>query len=252
VREAEAAAAASEAQHDLARSRMERADQLVARGVQAASVASDARAEQRAALAAHRRDQARVKRLRIEFDHAIVRAPADGEVLDVLVDEGTAVAGVTSVTGGTPLLTLAGAGGVHLKGLVDESDVAWIAPGQPASIRTEAYGERRFAGRVRRIVPIGKRVQNVTYFEVEIEVAAGDAALVRPRMSADAEIVTEVVDALLVPETAVFYREDAAFVDALDPATQRFAARPVQVGIVEGRSAQILAGVAAGDRVRLR
>jgi RND family efflux transporter MFP subunit len=252
VREAEAAAAAAAAKLDLASRQMERAELLVARGVQASSTASDARSQVRAAGAALRRDEARVARARIELAHTIVRAPIEGQVLDVHVEEGDTVAGVSSVTGGTPIVTLAGTEGVHLRGMVDESDVAWISPGQPATIRTEAFGERRFAGRVRRLVPIGIRVQNVTYFEVEIEIEPEEAALIRPRMSADAEIVAEVVDALRVPETAIFYRGDAAFVEVFDPVTQRFAAREVRTGILEGGAVQLLSGVAAGDQVRLR
>ena len=115
-------------------------------------------------------------------------------MLDVPVEEGSAVSPVTAVTGGTLLLSLAATSTLHLEGLVDENEVARVAVGQPARIRTEAFGERAFAGRVRKISPVGQRIQNVTYFEVEVEVTDADGAALRPRMSGDAEIVTEVVE----------------------------------------------------------
>ena len=66
---------------------------------------------------------------------------------------------------------------------------------------------------MRKIAPLGQRVQNVTYFEVEIGITDQDASLLRPRMSGDADIVTEVIeDALIVPETALRYRGAETYV----------------------------------------
>jgi len=102
--------------------------------------------------------------------------------------------------------------------------------------------------------PLGQRQQNVTYFEVEVLVTDQDARLLRPLMSADADIVTETVDdALVIPEAALVFEGDAVLVDhvvrASAPTLER---RPVKVGIVAGNKAQILDGIAAGDEVRLR
>ena len=125
---------------------------------------------------------------------------------------------------------------------------------QSARIRTEAFSGRHFAGEVRKIKPLGSRQQNVTYFEVEIRVTDPQAAQLRTRMSADADIVTETVDdALVIPEAALVFEGDAVLVDrvvrASAPTLER---RPVKVGIVAGNKAQILDGIAAGDEVRLR
>jgi HlyD family secretion protein len=159
---------------------------------------------------------------------------------------------VTAVTGGTLLLSLAATDSLHLDGLVDENEVARVAVGQPARIRTEAFPERVFAGRVREIAPLGERIQNVTYFRLEIEVTDPEVAALRPRMSGDADIVTEVVeDALLVPETALHYRGDEVFVRS--PNGEASAQeRPVRIGIVDGHRVQVLEGLAAGDAVILQ
>src|SRR3954471_21863857 len=112
-----------------------------------------------------------------------------GKILDVLVEDGDAVSAVTAVTGGTLLLVVADPTLLHLKGLVDENEVAHVAVNQPARLRTEAYPDRVFTGTVRHIAPLGARQQNVTYFEVEVLVTDPDAALLRPKMSADADII---------------------------------------------------------------
>jgi HlyD family secretion protein len=150
-------------------------------------------------------------------------------------------------------MSIAGDGSLHLKGLVDENEVVRVRLGQPARLRTEAFGDRVFAGIVRTIAPLGQRVQNVTYFEVEVEIADAEAQRLRPRMSADADIVTEVVeDALVVPETALRYRGDAIEVDVLDGDGRRVEARRVTIGIVDGARVQVLTGVEPGERVLLQ
>ena len=109
-----------------------------------------------------------------------------------------------------------------------------------------------FAGRVLEVAPVGQRNQNVTYFEVKVAVIDPDAALLRPRMSGDAEIVTEVVeDALLVPESALRYRGEQVYVEARNGAAG-FAPRDVRIGIVDGSRVQVAEGLAEGDEVTLR
>jgi HlyD family secretion protein len=170
----------------------------------------------------------------------------------VPVEEGNAVSPVTAVTGGTLLLSLAGTSSLHLKGLVDENEVARVAVGQPARLRTEAYGAQSFTGRVQKISPVGQRVQNVTYFEVKVDVTDPHAELLKPRMSGDAEIVTEVVeDALVLPETALRYRGEQVYVETKD-GTGLFEPRDIRVGIVDGTRVQIADGLAEGDEVTLR
>jgi HlyD family secretion protein len=171
----------------------------------------------------------------------------------VHVEEGSAVSPVTSVTGGTLLLSLAGDEVLHLEGLVDENEIVRVVVGQPARIRTEAFGDRVFEGRVREIAPLGRRVQNVTYFEVKIEITDADGVRLRPRMSGDAEIVTEVVDdAVVVPETALHYRGSDIYVLQAGSDGNEDQERVLRIGIVDGDRVQVLEGIAAGERVRLQ
>ncbi len=213
-----------------------------------------ARARLERARAAVARDEGTVRAFDVQLRYATVRAPMAGTVLDVDVKVGSAVASVVAVTGGTRLLTLAAADVLHLKGLVDENEIARVAVGQAARIRTEAYGGRVFPGIVREIKPLGQRQQNVTYFEVDVGVTGGDGAGLRTRMSGDADIVAEVVDdALLLPESALRFEGDGTFVERVLPGEPgRSERRTVRVGIVTGDRVQILDGLEAGDEVRLR
>ena len=111
-----------------------------------------------------------------------------------------------------------------------------------------------FSGRVAKIAPLGKRIQNVTYFEVEIEILDGDSSSLRPRMSGDAEIITETVaDALVVPETALRYRGSQIYVDTVvRTSAARIEPVDVTIGIVDGSTVQVLSGLEAGAEILLQ
>ena len=90
------------------------------------------------------------------------------------------------------------------------------------------------------------------HFEVEVEITDPDAGALRPRMSGDADIVTEVVErAVVVPEAALRYRRDEVFVEVANGAgpPER---RDVRVGIVDGERVQLLEGVEPGEEVVLQ
>jgi len=252
LREARAQLASAEIELKFASSESQRANTLHHDGIVAAQDHDRSTSRYEQGKAAVAKAQAAVETLEVELQYTTVTAPMAGTILDVDVKEGSAVASVASVTGGTRLLTLAVTDTLHLKGLVDENEITFVRVGQPARIRTESFGARTFAGVVQEIKPIGERQQNVTYFEVKVRVSDPDVGLLRPRMSGDADIVAEVVaDALVVPETALLYEGDGIFVER--PGPDGKAARvPVQLGIIDGARVQITQGLTAGDEVRLK
>jgi RND family efflux transporter MFP subunit len=250
----EAAAALQEARVEkrYAAKDLARAEELVRSGARSSQFLDDAMARSERSAAVVARATARHRTLSTQLGYATVSAPLAGRVLEVHTEEGNAISPVTAVTGGTLLVSLAGTSSLHLEGLVDENEVARIEVGQVARIRTEAFSDEIFEGRVSEIAPLGQRVQNVTYFEVEIEIVDSDAARLRPRMSGDADIVTEVVEgAVIVPENALRYRGDEIYVEVPngDGPPER---RDVRIGIVDGASVQVLEGIEAGAEIVLQ
>jgi len=255
VAEAQAQVRAAQVDVRFAKIGVERSSRLHERGASSDSALDEARAAYESALARLARDRASLETLSVQLRYATVRSPIDGRVLDVPVKVGAAVSPVTSVNGGTVMLVLAEIGRPQLKGSVDENEIARVEIGQSARVNTAAYRDRSFEGVVRRIAPMGERVQNVTYFEVEIEITDADASLLRPRMSADAEIIAETIEsAIVVPETALRYAGEEIYVDVVDGKSGNIAAarRTVSIGVVDGNLVQILDGLAPGERVSLQ
>ncbi|HOT97275.1 MAG TPA: efflux RND transporter periplasmic adaptor subunit [bacterium] len=160
--------------------------------------------------------QAQVVRAKINLDNAdirlketIVRSPIDGVVLTKDVEVGQIIAsGISSVSGGTLIATVANMNRVYVKADVDEVDIGVIQPGMSATVVADAYPDKVFNGKVIRIAAQGKVVSNVTTFEVTIEVENPQSRL-KAGMNTSVEIlVADKKNVLLVPNEALMTRKE--------------------------------------------
>jgi HlyD family secretion protein len=142
----------------IAREELDRAasDVEVARARQAGAlerarfVEAPARVDEQArAQAAVQQARARVAEAEALLAKTVVRAPLDGTVLRVVRRAGESVS-VESPDGGH-LATVADLSVLRVRADVDERDVARLRVGQRAWVTADAYGDRRFTGKVIRV-----------------------------------------------------------------------------------------------------
>src|SRR6266487_1411796 len=94
---------------------------------------------------------------------------------------------------------------------VNENDVVNVKLGDKASVKIDAYGDRKFKGTVQQIANTGKTTgtgtqEEVTNFEVKIRIDDHDVVL-RPGLSCTGDIETNMVkDAVAVPMQSVTIR----------------------------------------------
>lgn len=109
---------------------------------------ADAREEDRAKADADvSLARARLDEVRALYEKTFIRAPIDGVILRRHRKAGESV----STQFDSPIITMADDRMRRVRVDVDEADVGRIAIGQPAYVTADAFGERRFAGRVIRI-----------------------------------------------------------------------------------------------------
>jgi HlyD family secretion protein len=93
---------------------------------------------------------------------------------------------------------------------VDEADIGNVKTGQAASFRVDAYPDRTFESRVQEVRSTPKTSNGVVTYQTVLTVD-NSQRLLQPGMTATAEIiVTEVKDALLVPNAALRFTPPAA------------------------------------------
>jgi macrolide-specific efflux system membrane fusion protein len=188
-----------------------------------------------------------------------VRAPISGTVVSMAVRPGQMVAAAQPAA---PLLRIADLSEMTVAARVAENDVTRLRPGMAASFTTPGYPGKRWSGKLRQVVPVpadgtgeqGKQAFYIVLFEVrnpDHELMSGMSAQVQ-------FVVAQARDTLLLPAKGLGAPdEDGLYtvnvVDAGQQASQQLSqqlsARKVKVGLRDSKQAQILSGLAAGDKV---
>ena len=203
------------------------------------------------------RAQAALERAETDLRNATIVSSMDGLVLSRDVEVGDAVSSILVMgSQATLLMTLGDVGSVFVRGKVDEADVGKISVGQEARITVESFKDRKFAGKVTRIAPLGQEKDNVTTFEVRVSIDNPGGEL-RSNMTANAEIIREEKkNVLLVPETAVIYDKDRkTFLETPDPSAEGGKKKvAAQLGISNGVKAELIKAepLKQGDKVVLQ
>ena len=185
---------------------------------------------------------------------AVVRAPIDGVVLQKYVEEGQIIAsGVSNVSGGTRIADVTDMRSVYVEAGVDEIDIGKIKEQQFATVVAEAYPQLKFRGRIVRIAPEAIIEQNVTLFNVIIEVENEDDKL-KSGMNANVEIViAQDDDVLIAPALALQLprrnRKRGAnnMRVALVKRQNEFVPQKVEIGLSNFKETVIKSGLKEGD-----
>ena len=192
-----------------------------------------------------------------------MRAPMDGVVTALPVEEGEVAVIGTMNNAGTKLLTIADMSVVEAVMQVDETDVPNVKVGQHASITIDAYPNKTFSGIVTEVgsSPIQRLPGGTTEavnFEVKIQIE-NPPPDVRPGFSASADITTGTrskviaipIQALVVREkpgsskTAKPQDEEGVFVQ--QGGTVKFA--PVSTGLSGESNIEITKGLSDGQEI---
>lgn len=138
---------------------------------------------------------------------ARIISPINGVVLKRNVDPGQTVA---STLQAPVLFSIAeDLKQMELQVDVDEADVGKVAVGQRANFSVDAFPDRKFPASIRLIRFASETIQGVVTYKAVLSVDNSEL-LLRPGMTATAEIkVTEIQDALLIPNAALRYTPTA-------------------------------------------
>ncbi len=208
------------------------------------------------------------------LNKAIIKSPIDGVVLVKNVEAGQTVAATLQ----TPVLFTLAEDLTRMRVIVsvDEADVGEVAEEQNATFDVDAYPNRSFAGKITQVRLNSLIVNGVVTYEAVMYVDNSEM-LLRPGMTATADIITKVVkNALLVPNASLRFtppvkvlkkdQTSGKMIDRLLPRHQKKEqkakitdqeskssvwvlkeGKPVQVFIEAGDSDTILTVVTGGD-----
>jgi len=192
-----------------------------------------------------------VKAVEVQLADTIIRAPFSGTVTQKYATEGAFVTPTTSAsstTSATSTSIVAVAKGLEVLAEVPETDIGQIKPGQTVEIVADAYPDQVFKGRVQLVAPEAVVEQNVTSFEVQVEILTGQDQL-RSGMNADVTFLgNELENALVVPTVAIATQKGQTGVFVPDR-NNKPQFQPVTIGPTIQTQTQILQGLRPGERV---
>ncbi|MCU7245840.1 MAG: efflux RND transporter periplasmic adaptor subunit [Microcystis aeruginosa L111-01] len=195
--------------------------------------------------------KAQVLRVQSQMQDSVVVAPFSGLITQRYASIGAFVTPTTSASSSasaTSTSIVALATGLEILAELSEVDISKIKVGQMVQIRTDAYPQKVFQGRVRLIAPEAVRTNNVTSFQVQIAIETGQEKLLSGMNVRLTLLGSSIPQALVVPNVAVLTQNGKTGVLVPNEENKpKF--RPVTLGPVIGDKTQVLNGVKVGERV---
>ncbi len=180
---------------------------------------------------------AQIEDVRLRLSRTRVKAPVSG-----VVSAKNIKVGAIASSSGNPLFTIIKGDRLELRGDVSEEDLLKVRPGQKVEV-TRAGQTRPLAAKVRLVDP----TVNLDSRLGTVRISFDNPDRIRAGMFANARIVVETKDAVVVPVTAVSMSSDASTV--LKVKDGRVKMTPVTTGIIAGDRVEIVSGLEAGDQV---
>jgi len=193
----------------------------------------------------------RIEQLEEEQSQQKIRAPFAGTITARYAEPGAFVTPTTTASataGATSSSIVELSSGLEVSARVPESDIGRIAIDQLASIRVDAYPDERFDARVSEIAPRAVKQDNVTSFEVKLDLIDPPQKLLIG-MTADINFQTgRGKSQTLVPTVAIVTEDGQAGVLLVDN-QRKPVFQSVELGNSSGDQTAILKGLEPGTRV---
>lgn len=206
------------------------------------------------------------------LDQTTVRSPSNGVVLSKAVSQGTYITSGESLnSAGSTIVTIGDVTRMYVQATVDETDLASVDQGQDVEVDFDAYPGVPFDGKVARIEPLAVVNQNVTQFNVRVEIdnSSPTFRLLKPGMNATCNfLVAQKDNVVAIPGSAVQTDDNGSYVliakggkpAPADPTlglpadpsmlvgvkTQR---RDIETGVEGDDATEVTSGLKAGDRI---
>lgn len=182
-----------------------------------------------------------------------IRATVNGTILEIPVEQGDQVIQSNNFNDGTTIATIADLSKMIFEGKVDEGEVGKLQLGMPLEISLGAIEDKTFNAKLRFIAPKGLEESGAVQFKIEGDVDIDDEFMIRAGYSANASLVLEKKDSVMViPEALLQFdnETDEPYVE-IAVGDQKFERKEVEIGISDGVNVEIVSGIGENDDVKV-
>lgn len=187
-----------------------------------------------------------------QTSNTLIRSTIEGMVLDVPVEVGTSVIQANTFNEGTTIASVADMGEMIFEGKIDETEVGKIKEGMNLELTVGAIENQKFEAVLEYIAPKGVEENGTVQFEIKAQVTISEDAFIRAGYSANADIVLDRRDSVMViPEGLVKFEKDSdsTYVE-VETAPQVFEKRYIETGLSDGINIEVLSGLEMEEKVK--
>jgi HlyD family secretion protein len=184
--------------------------------------------------------------------NTLIRSTIEGMVLDVPIEVGNSVIEANNFNEGTTIASVADMGEMIFKGKVDETEVGKLKIGMPLILSIGAIEDEKFDADLEYIAPKGKEENGAIQFEIKAYVKLKDNNFIRAGYSANADIVLDRKDSVMViPESLIQFEKsgDSAYVE-IEKQPQIFDKRYIKTGLSDGVNIEVKEGITKEDKIK--
>lgn len=183
--------------------------------------------------------------------NTLITSTIDGMVLDVPVKRGNSVIEANNFNEGTTIASVADMQDLIFQGKIDESEVEKLSVGMDIELTVGAIEGLRIPAKLEYISPKGIEEAGAIQFEIKAAVKLSEGQFLRAGYSANANVVLdERRDILVISELLVQYEAGKTFVE-VEVGENQFERRDVELGLSDGITVEVLAGLEAMDQIKI-
>lgn len=187
--------------------------------------------------------QAKLETAKSQLANATLTAPFNGIVANVSIIPGDIVG-----SGGNTPISLIDTSSLYLELQISESEIMQIEPGQNVKISFETVPDETFRGTIDSVAPAGVKQQNLTTYTVRVRFDPQGVDL-KVGLTGDADITVERRENVIqVPNRALKRNGNTYTVQVQRPNESAPATIPVEVGISNGVSTEIVRCITTNDQ----
>ncbi|MCL3779860.1 efflux RND transporter periplasmic adaptor subunit [Prolixibacteraceae bacterium JC049] len=182
--------------------------------------------------------------------NTLIRSTIEGMILDVPIKQGNSVIQSNTFNAGTTIAIVADMNDMIFQGKVDETEVGKIKEGMHIEMTIGAIEDEKFDAYLEYISPKGVEENGAIQFEIKANVKLQDGQFIRAGYSANANIVLERKDQVMViSESLLKFENDSAFVE-IETTPQVFEKRYIETGLSDGVNIEILKGLDKETKIK--
>lgn len=181
-----------------------------------------------------------------------IRATVAGTILEIPVEEGDQVIQSNNFNDGTTIASIADLTQMIFEGKVDEGEVGKLKVGTALKISLGAMEGVELDAKLKFIAPKGVEEAGAVQFKIEGDVEVTEDVFIRAGYSANASIVLEKKeDILVISEALLQYdkKTDKSYVE-VSTGDQKWERKDIEIGISDGVNVEIISGLTEKDEIK--